>query len=271
MIFILFPHQLFRNIAPLVGKRVLLVEDALFFTQYPFHVQKNILHRASMKNYEKYLLHKGIEVEYIEDESALACYKNKAVTCYDVVDFDLHKKLTKQFASLEILPNPNFLNAQESTNLLHTFYIAQRKKLNLFVDSEQKPYGGKWSFDVQNRKKIPKDMKIVPPLCFDNDAIEEAKKYAKKFDTIGSCEDFYYPTTFMEAKIVFEYFLEQKFAQFGDYQDAITQKDSFLFHANISSALNIGLLDLCYVIKSIAAFVSVPFNAKEGLLRQIIG
>ncbi|MGB3962349.1 MAG: cryptochrome/photolyase family protein, partial [Sulfurimonas sp.] len=65
MIFILFPHQLFRNIAPLVGKRVLLVEDALFFTQYPFHVQKIILHRASMKNYEKYLLHKGIEVEYI--------------------------------------------------------------------------------------------------------------------------------------------------------------------------------------------------------------
>jgi hypothetical protein len=49
MIFLLFPHQLFRNITPLVGKKVLLIEEPLFFTQYQFHIQKIVMHRASMK------------------------------------------------------------------------------------------------------------------------------------------------------------------------------------------------------------------------------
>jgi deoxyribodipyrimidine photolyase-related protein len=248
-----------------------LVEESLFFTQYRFHVQKIIMHRASMKAYEAYLLHHGIDVSYIEDQSYLKRFCDANIEIYDVVDFDLEKKLKKNFSKLTIHPNPNFLNVKESTKLLHTFYVQRRKELGLFIDENNKPFGGKWSFDAQNRKKIPKGIKLPPSLCFENSYIEEAKRYAKRFDTLGSCEDFAYPTTFMEAKIVFEYFLEEKFASFGDYQDAIVEGESFLFHANISSALNIGLLDLRYVIEKVSEYPDVAFNAKEGFIRQIIG
>ena len=68
-IFILYPNQLFKNVAKLKDKKVLLIEEPLFFTQYEFHIQKLVLHRASMKFYENYLLKNNIAVEYFEDES----------------------------------------------------------------------------------------------------------------------------------------------------------------------------------------------------------
>ena len=270
-IFIVFPHHLFHDISLLKGKRVLLVQEELFFKQYRFHIQKIILHRASMKAYETYLRSHAIDVVYLEDTAALSSYAKLCIEVYDPVDFDLEKKLKKLFPSLHIYPNPNFIHAQESANLLHTFYVAQRKKLGLLIDDALKPLGGKWSFDTYNRKKIPKNTQIAPSLCFSNSFIEEAKKYAKKYECVGECDDFYYPTTFGEAKILFEYFLEKKFASFGDYQDALVEHESFLFHSNISCALNIGILDLRYVIEKIAEHPTAPLNAKEGFLRQIIG
>ena len=76
-IFILYPNQLFKNLSNFTNKKILLIEEPLFFTQYNFHIQKLILHRASMKFYEKYLIQNDILVEYFEDESYLQIYKNE--------------------------------------------------------------------------------------------------------------------------------------------------------------------------------------------------
>ena len=271
MIFILYPHQLFRDTSHLRGKKVLLIEEPLFFTQYTFHLQKLVLHRASMKFYESYLLSLGIDVTYYEDESYRDLYKDSAVYLFDLVDYDLQKKVYAHFSNVTTLANPNFINTNDSTKFFHSFYINRRKELGLLLDDEKKPLGGKWSFDGQNRKKLPKDYKNVVPLQFENRFIDEAKIYCKKFKTHSSCDIFYYPVTFDEAEILLEYFLYHKFALFGDYQDAIACDESFVYHANISCALNIGLLDLQKVIEKIVSAEGIALNAKEGFLRQIIG
>ena len=199
MIFLIFPHQLFRNIELLKDKKVLLIEEPLFFSQYVFHIQKIIMHRASMKAYEEYLLHNNINVSYYEDETYLQIFKDNKIFCYDVVDFDLNKKLHKHFKNLTIFANLNFLNATEEAKLMHNFYIAQRKKYNILIENNA-PQGGKWSFDSENRKKLPKNQKVPAPLVYENRFIDEAKIYAKKFITQGEAKEFYYPTTFIEAK-----------------------------------------------------------------------
>ena len=38
------------------------------------------------------------------------------------------------------------------------FYKSNRTKLGVLVDNNLKPKGGKWSFDDENRKKLPKDI-----------------------------------------------------------------------------------------------------------------
>ena len=51
---LIFPHQLFIQ-SELVDNdhEIYLLEEYLFFSQYPFHKQKIAFHRASMKTYEK--------------------------------------------------------------------------------------------------------------------------------------------------------------------------------------------------------------------------
>ena len=83
-IFILYPNQLFKNLSNLTNKKVLLIEEPLFFSQYDFHIQKLVLHRTSMKFYENYLKQNNILVEYFEDESYLEIYKNEEVFVYEL-------------------------------------------------------------------------------------------------------------------------------------------------------------------------------------------
>merc|ERR1711879_851263 len=221
-IFIIYPNQLFKNIEKLKNTKVLLIEEPLFFTQYDFHIQKLVLHRASMKFYEVYLKKNNIEVEYFEDESYLVEYKNEEIYIYELFDNYLEKKVYKNFSSINTLKNPNFLNPNDSNKFMHNFYKNRRKELNIFMENG-KPLHGKYSFDSENRKKFPKDIKIPATFSFDNKFIKEAKIYCKKFKTIGVInDDFYYPTTFDEAVIQLEYFINDKFKNYGDYQDAIT-------------------------------------------------
>ena len=270
-IFILYPNQLFKNLSNFIDKKVLLIEELLFFTQYDFHIQKLVLHRASMKFYENYLKQNNILVEYYEDESYLQIYKNNEIFVYELFDNYLEKKVYKNFSNIKILKNPNFINPKDKNKFLHKFYINRRKELNIFMQNG-KPFFDKYSFDEDNRKKLPKDIKIPPTLAFKNEYVEEAITYCQKFKTVGICENFYYPTTFDEASLQLNYFLKEKFENFGTYQDAIIKdtKQSFLFHSNISSSLNIGLLDLHELIDKIINF-DAPYNAKEGFIRQIIG
>ena len=269
--FIIYPNQLFKNLSNFVNKKVLLIEEALFFTQYDFHIQKLVLHRASMKFYESYLIQNGILVEYFEDESYLETYKNEEVFVYELFDNYLEKKVYKNFSNITTLKNPNFINPKDKSKFLHKFYMNRRKELDIFM-KDGKPLFDKYSFDEDNRKKLPKDIKIPPTLAFENEFVKEALIYCKKFKSVGVCENFYYSTTFDEASLQFDYFLKEKFENFGSFQDAITKdiKQNFLFHSNISSSLNIGLLDLNELIEKIVAF-DAPYNAKEGFIRQIIG
>lgn len=268
--FLLYPHQLFEKIEMLRHYEVILIEEPLFFTLYPFHAQKLILHRASMKHYFSVLKSRGIRVRYVEVAQAEAFYREGGeVTCYDVADDWLEQKIRGSFTAVQVLKSPNFLNCEDDAMALHVFYMRRRKAMGLWVEGN-KPLGGKWSFDEENRERLPKQIDTPRMVTYDNPYIDEAKHYIQNFPTVGSAEPFYYPTTHAEARRVLDDFLEHKFALYGTYQDAIDRSESPLFHSLISSALNIGLLDLEEVIgKALSA--PAPFNAKEGFIRQIIG
>ena len=268
--FLLFPHQLFENIEKLKGYRVYLCEVPLFFTQFTFHVQKLIFHRASMKYYKDYLEQHRIEVIYIE----VNAYQNtleilKDATCYDVADFDLHKSLKKSLNTVTFIPSPNFLNTQDDTLFMHHFYMNQRKRLDILMINGR-PEGGRWSFDNENRKKLPKNTLLPHWKTYDNEYIEEAIAYVSQFKTFGKEKPFYYPVSHKASKESLEFFLTENFQNFGSYQDAMTTQDSPLYHSMLSCSINSGLLDPKEVIEE-TLNQNVPLNAKEGFIRQIIG
>lgn len=305
---LIFPHQLFEHHPAITKDRIIyLIEEHLFFNQYKFHQQKILLHRASMKWYADWLKEQGYQVLYIESLETNASIKNAvsyfaqqqitAIHFCEVVDNWLNKRLKKAAREHQIQliehTTPQFLTTLEqgkrffeSKKSYHqtAFYIFQRKRLKLLLDANENPLGGKWSFDVENRKKFPTNG-TLPKYTFPHhhkyidEAIDYVNKYFKHhygstnppFKQLGGK---YYPTNFSEAKNWLQDFLKHRLEKFGDYEDAMVANETILFHSLLSPILNIGLLTPQYVIAETLAYASkhtTPLNAVEGFIRQIIG
>ncbi len=281
---------------------MLLVEDSLFFgdrhAPARFHKQKLLLHRASMAAYARQLERRGFRVEvrrYRPDETArdliadLARVGIRAAHLADPVDFLLEKRLresaVRHGVALHTAPTPMFLTdldwavevfARKRRYLMADFYQAQRRRLNVLMEGDR-PAGGAWSFDGENRKPLPRG--LAPPR-FPEPALPAA--YAPLAEEIerefpahpGRARDFWFPVTADAARRALDDFLEHRFAKFGDYEDAISAQHPVLFHSVLTPALNIGLLTPREVLDRALAFareMRVPLNSLEGFVRQLIG
>lgn len=298
---IVFPHQLFED-NPCLDKhrRVFLLEDDLFFNYQPFHKQKLVLHRASMKFYADFLANKGFRVTYIdyadyEDLGAffkrdLSDEQVKKIHFCDPVDDYLSKRIRKWSDKLDLEMvqhnTPMFLNSNQDNEQalakkkdyyrMADYYRHQRKRLDILVD-DGKPLHGKWSFDADNRQSLPKGYQAPNPYVPQkNQYVSRAIEYVESAfsDHPGSLEHFIYPVTFEEARESLAHFLEYRFDQYGPYQDALSTAQPFLHHSLISASLNNGLLTPKYVIDEVLRAYEdrdVPYSSVEGFIRQVIG
>ncbi len=299
---LIFPHQLFEYHPALAkGRKVMLVEEFLFFRQYNFHKQKIAYHRASMKYYEHHLRQKQYEVEYIEASepegnvtqliAQLAAKNVKEIHVVDVTDNWLHKRISSACSLQGIVckwyDSPMFLNSEKelesyfdgTKRFFQTdFYIHQRKKHSILLDAVGKPFGGKWTFDAENRLKYPKG-KIPPTVSWpaSNKFSNEARTYANNHfaANYGSLNEHnFYPVTHRDAESWLYEFLENRFDGFGDYEDALVANESILHHSVLSPMLNVGLLTPQQVLN--AALTrgmerGERLNSLEGFVRQIVG
>ncbi len=90
----------------------------------------------------------------------------------------------------------------------------------------------------------------------------------------GRTADFDWPVTRRQARGALGDFIEQRLANFGQYQDAMWTGEPYLYHARISAALNLKLLDPREVVSCVEnAYHTgrVPLNAAEGFIRQVLG
>jgi len=300
---LIFPHQLFK-INPLFSHigDTYLIEEQLFFTQYNFHKQKIALHRASMKYYEHFLLNNKEKVHYIAAQLPEAdvrilieqLYDKNISAIYIINPVDdwllqrIRKTCQKFNIQLHIEETPMFLNtaamlsdffkASKKKFFQTEFYKQQRISRNILIDGLNNPSGGKWSFDEENRKKFPKGKKVVQiDFPKGNTFSTEAKAYTKQHfvDNIGQLsETINYPIGFEESEQWLEQFLQKRFAEFGDYEDAIVQQESILNHSVLTPMLNVGMLTPSQIITAAlnhAKLNDTPINSVEGFVRQIIG
>jgi len=297
---LVFPHQLFENNPCIDKQRVIyLIEEYLYFKQYKFHKQKIAFHRATMKFYENYLLHNGYEVVYIDSFSELSDIRNlidysskqgidEIYFCV-VVDNWLEERIKTRCKLLNIriheFESPLFMNSQkdistflQQTRRLHQtdFYIHQRKKRNILLGEMNKPLGGKWTYDSENRLKYPSNLPAPKIVYFpENSFDKEANAYTlMHFSHHYGNISIKYPSTYTEAQSWFNDFLNHRLKDFGAYEDAIIAEEVLLNHSLLSPLLNVGLLLPAGVIEQAIAFAKVhntPLNSLEGFIRQILG
>ena len=156
------------------------------------------------------------------------------------------------------------------------FYREMRRKTGLLMEGD-KPVGGQWNYDAENRKPPPEGIDFAGPMQFAPDAITQdvlALVSASYGDHFGDLDPFWLATDHDQARAAARHFVAEALPKFGDFQDAMLDNNRYLYHAFVSAYINIGLLDpleMCEMVAEAYAAGGVPLNAAEGFIRQIIG
>ena len=156
------------------------------------------------------------------------------------------------------------------------FYREMRRKTGLLMDDE-KPVGGKWNYDSENRKPAKSELFMPKPFEVTPDQItrDVLDLVGDRFgDHFGDLAPFWFAVTRRDAEAALDQFLADALSRFGDYQDAMLEGEKFLYHSVLALYINCGLLDPLHVCQRVeAAFHAgdAPLNATEGFIRQIIG
>jgi deoxyribodipyrimidine photolyase-related protein len=295
-LFLLFPIHLFSNTEKLKNKKIYLIEEPRFFVDFNYHKLKIAYHRATMKSYYDYLLSKKIDAVYFDFKDINEEFykklgkKYKNIYTYNLCDNVLLNKLNKYIGkdnirveeTLNFLVSEKFLEENIDTFFKNgkynhqNFYKMQRLRLNILIKNDGiSPVGGKWSFDTENRKKLPKNITIPKILKLQkNKYIIDGHEYANKyfFNNYGSLDNFIYPINHDDSIKWLNDFLKRKFEHFGIYEDAESDRDPFLFHSVLSPMMNIGLITDSEVLEIALKYENkVPIESFEGFIRQIIG
>ena len=291
MIFLIFPTQLYNDVKILYEyKKIYLLEEPRYFTDFKFHKLKLAYHRASMKKYYDYLKKKKFHVTYIEyDMVNVSFYKKIGVSTFmRLPDNKLEAKLHKIFGkNITMIDTINFLikydELEDIKSIIYKnkkymheeFYKYQRKKLDILIENN-KAEGGKWSYDNMNRLPLPKNEN--PPEIKSmkkNKYTTEAIKYVNKnFPSNYGEMEYFYPIDRKGSIKWLQTFLEERLKKFGAYEDAVTEKSPFVYHSVLSPMMNIGLItDMEIVEISYKYYKShkIPIESYEGFIRQVIG
>ena len=279
---------------------VFMAEDMGLCTYERHHQQKIVLFLAAMRSYADALRADGYAVEYRRLEPhASQSYEARLhetinaaghgeLKHFEIEDKPMEERLV-QFAATHTLqrtelPSPMFLcsraefrdyAAGKTRLLMGDFYKRQRRKLGVLVDADDQPVGGRWSFDADNRKKLPRN--VEPPAISWVGRNSHVSAVTEIVSTTfpehpGSAADFRWPTTREQALEWLDDFLATRLELFGPYEDALTTRSATVFHSLLSPCLNLGLLTPAEVIeKALARQDSVPLASLEGFLRQVIG
>ena len=292
----LFPH---KYLSKYKDSTIFMCESFDLCTFQKHHKLKLILFLSSMRSYADELKKNKFKVNYIDLkkdfkisyekklENFIKKNKFEELISFEIEDKFFEKKIStlckKNKIKLTFIQSPMFLNSRDEFKnylsktkkpFMANFYKIARAKTDILMENN-KPKGGKWSFDEDNRKKLPKDIKI--PEMITAKETKHTKVLKQEINKIfknhpGEVDNFWLPTTYDDAVKWLDYFIIKKFNLFGDYEDAVDTNNNFLFHSVLSPMINLGLLTPELIIERVRKVENkIKINSYEGYIRQIIG
>lgn len=280
-----------------------MAEDHGLCTHFKYHKHKLVLflsamrsHADTMREEHRIVYHplspqnKDLSFEDKLKQTLEAHPSISEIITYEIEDHFFEQRIRtfchERGLKLTIKDSPGFLTTKDQFNeyiasvkkpFMHTFYQQQRKRLGILIDQQGNPLHGQWSFDEENRKKLPPNISIPSrPESHPTDHTEDVKKLVDELfaDHPGKTKNFHWATTRRQALYLLNDFLKRYFEEFGPYEDAIESRETFLFHSVLSPYINMGLITPEEVVgKTLAHFEEhdTHYPSVEGFIRQIIG
>ena len=277
---------------------IVMAEVADEATYVPHHPKKIAFTFAAMRKFAKKLEHDGWKVAYTRlddpDNSGsitgellrrTEAFDPRGIVYTEPGEWRLISALAEMPVKSHCLPDTRFIAshddfaswAKDRKSLrMEYFYREMRRKTGLLMDGD-KPEGGKWNYDHDNRKPAPDEVSYAGPMQFSPDeTVKEVLSLVEhRFaDNFGDLEPFWFATDTGQARQHLAHWLKGGASRFGDFQDAMLDDNRFLYHAVVGLYINAGLLDpldVCQQVEEAYRAGDVPLNAAEGFIRQIIG
>ena len=161
---------------------------------------------------------------------------------------------------------------------LEYFYRELRQRHGVLMEAGE-PVGGQWNFDADNREAFGREGPGLLPerATFEPDALTReviTLVNARFAEHPGTLDSFAWPVTREQALQSLQRFIEQRLPLFGRYEDALWPGEPWLYHSQLSAALNLKLLNPREVVQAAEAAYRaghVPLQSAEGFIRQILG
>ncbi len=286
---------------------VLMAEVMAECTYVRHHKKKIVLVLSAMRHFAQALRDRGVPVDYIalddpantqslrgEMLRAVARHRPARVVATECGEWRLEQDMRGWHDAVLEAGEPIEVDIRDDTRFLcrkqefrawaagrrglrmEFFYREMRARHALLMEGAE-PAGGRWNFDPENRKPLPKSIRPPPVPSYPPDAITRAVMalVAERFaDHFGDVEGFALPVTERDAAHALADFVTIRLPLFGDWQDTMKTGESTMYHALISTSLNTGLLDplhACRAAETAWRTGLAPLNAVEGFVRQILG
>ncbi len=301
-LFLILGNQLFnpKLLSKYKDHLFYMSEDYELCTFQKHHKLKILLFLSSMRSYKDELKSKKFKILYndcnkdfknsyeIKLEKTIKERKIKEVSFFEIEDIFFEKRLKNFFKKKKInfnqIKSPMFLTSRDEFKnylsgtkkpFMANFYKINRTKTGILMNKDKTPKGGKWSFDEENRKKLPAQISIPEqPNLKETLHTKDLKKFIETNfkNHPGSTDNFWFATTREQSHKLLDYFLKNKINLFGDYEDAVSKKSNILFHSALSPLINIGLITPLEIIEKIKKIENkIRINSLEGYVRQVIG
>jgi deoxyribodipyrimidine photolyase-related protein len=269
------------------------------------HKARIVLFLSAMRHFRDELRERGFRVEYTSLDHADAA-DFQTVLARDLkrlqpaelrvvqpgehqVAATLQAVATEAGVPLALLPDKHFLcsiedfaaHAKGRKQLrMEYFYREMRRRYMVLMEGDQ-PCGGAWNFDQENRKSFGKRGPGEVPqgvwCALDATTREVMDLVEAQFPKHpGKLDAFAWPVSRAQALHALDDFIAERLPRFGDHQDAMWTNQPFLYHARLSSSLNLKLLHPLEVVGAAEEAWRrdpdrYPLAAVEGFIRQILG
>ena len=282
---------------------IFMAEDYQLCTYEKHHKLKILLFLSAMRSYADNLKKNKFKIEYSNIDSnefkknylekifkIIKLKKITEISSFEIEDKFFEKNVEKFTKKNKIkwnkISSPMFLNSREEFSnylsknkrpFMANFYKSTRLKHNILMNNDGNPEGGRWSFDEENRKKLPKNISIPNfPKVAETKHTKYLKPVIEKIfaNHPGDTKNFWFATEYNDVVKLLNFFIKEKSNFFGDYEDAVDQKNNILFHSVLSPYINLGLITPEFVVQKVLDFnkkYKIRLNSLEGYIRQVIG